>query len=302
MRGIREILSYLKNFVREFPFKKWWVLGFSTFIFLFFTLISFYKNFPAEVIMGRVNDVLSPFRIEIISEDAKITFPFKLKLLSPVIYYKNKKHLSSTEIGMRIYPLRYLFGRKSAKVKVYTEDGSAEFGFTLSGKNFDFKVKAKNFGYDGRIEMPLYQLSYRLFLNGNFEGRINTEDISSADMKGEVQIKNFVVKNISLGNVEVNDIKIGDMASKLSIKNGVLSIGDVPFKSSDVEGNLNLEIVLSRKLTLSRLRGNLSLKFGFRLRQMMESMNLPLQTFLKDGNRIEMKIGGTTGNPSFSLM
>jgi hypothetical protein len=35
---------------------------------------------------------------------------------------------------------------------------------------------------------------------------------------------------------------------------------------------------------------------------MIDEMNIPATTFLKDGNRIDLKIGGTASNPSFSPM
>ncbi len=302
MKKITEILLLLKNFFVEFPFKKYWVIGISVFLFLFSTLLSFYRNFPPEPIIRGANDALSPFGIEISSEEVRIYFPFKLKLISPAIYYKNKKFISPKEIIIRIYPLKYLFGKKSARAKISTEEGFAELKFTLSKKFFDFKTRGKNFKYEGEVEMPFYQFSFSLFLNGEIKGRINTEDISASDITGNLEIKDFVLKKLSFGIAEINDIKIGDIASKLSMKNGTLSLADVSFKSSDLEGTVNLEVVLSRKLTLSRLRGNLSVKLGFRLRQMLEGMNLPVQTFLKDGNRIDLKIGGTAGNPSFSLM
>jgi len=302
MKKIREFITYFYTIFIELPFKKFWVIGLSIFIFFFFSLLSFYSNFPAEPIMRNVNNAISPFGMEIRSEEAKIAFPFKIKLLSPVIYYKNKKSISPEEMLIKIYPLKYLFGKKSAKVKMNTEDGFAELKFTLSGKNFYFKIKGKNFKYEGEVEMPLYQFSYTISLNGRVQGRINTEDLSTSDVNGGVEIKDFVLKKLSFGSVEITDVKIGEMTSRLSVKNGALSFGDVTFKSSDLEGNLNLEIVLSRRLTLSRLKGTLSVKLGFRLRQMIEGMNLPAVTFLKDGNRIDLKIGGTAGNPSFSLM
>jgi type II secretion system protein N len=302
MKKIKEIIPYLYNFFLEFPFKKFLVIGLSIFVFLLFVLISFFSNFPAEPIMMNLNNAISPFGMEVTSEAAKISFPFKIELRSPVIYYKNKNLLAPDEMFIRIYPLKYLFGRKSLKVKVDMGDGYAELKFTLSGKNFYFKIKGKNFKYGGDVEMPLYQLSYTLSLNGYVQGRINTEDLSASDIKGDVEIKDFVLKKISFGSFEINDVKFGDLNSKLSMTNGVLSVGDVPFKSSDLEGNMNLEIVLSRRLTLSRLKGNLSVKLGFRLRQMIDEMNIPATTFLKDGNRIDLKIGGTASNPSFSPM
>jgi type II secretion system protein N len=302
MKRIKEIIPYLYDLVLQFPFKKYWVIGISFFIFFFFTLISFYKNFPPHPIIKNINASLHPFGMEIKAEETKISFPFKIRFLSPEISYKNKRLLSPQEMSIRIYPLKYIFGKKGLKTKIKTEEGYAEFDMTFYKKNLNFKIKGRNFRYEGEIEMPLYKLSYSLFLNGQIEGKINTEEISSSDINGNVEIKNFVLKNLEVGNFELKDIQIGEMESRITGKNGSISFGDISFKGSDLEGNVNLEIILSRKLTLSRLKGNLSVKLGFRLRQMIEDMHLPSQVFLKDGNRIDLKIGGTLGNPSFSML
>jgi len=302
MKKIKEIPPYLYDFFLQFPFKKYWVIGVSFFIFFFFTLVSFYKNFPPHPIIKNINASLHPFGMEIRAEETKISFPFKISFFSSEITYKNKRFLSPKEMSIRIYPLKYIFGKKSLKTKIKTEEGSAEFKLTFYKKNLNFKIKGKNFGYEGEVEMPLYKFSYILFLNGEIEGRMNTEEISSSDINGKVEVKNFVLKNFAVGNFELKDIQIGEIASQISGKNGSISFGEISFKSPDLEGSINLEIVLSRKLSLSRLKGNLSVKLGFRVRQMIEGMNLPSQLFLKDGNRIDLKIGGTISNPSFSLL
>lgn len=302
MNRLRDISAYLAGLFRELPFKKLWLIPLSLSVFLISLITSIYRNFPSELVTGKINENLTAFKIRISSEKAEVRFPFRIYLFSPVIYYRNEKRMEPEQIQIKISLLKQLFGKRNATVKVLNGDGRFEFGFALSGKTFSFRAKAHDFKYGGRIEMPLYTISYQTFLDGKVDGVINTEDITLSKMRGEINLKELLIEKLLIGNGEFTNISAGDIKIPLSMDRGVISTGDSSFRSKDLEGRLNLEIVLNRKLTLSRLKGEISLKLGFRVREMLGSLNLPLQTFLKDGNRIDLKVSGTAGNPVFSLL
>lgn len=232
---------------------------------IFFIIVGFIAGFyhnlkVSYIIQPYINMLEDKMGIMMEYSDAEFGFPLKIKLHNIKVRYRNKELLKGEE-GVLKVPLFSIISRKKKGIFTLTGTGYLEVEASHTDDDLKIKLKTNNFEHYGKYEHPYFTFDYRVDVSGEAKIVLNKKNPADSYLDGKLKINSFVVKDLNImGTWEVGDFTFKDILLKPETSQGKFLLKDVRVRNKDVEGTVNISLVPSRRLSLSRLNGKVDIR------------------------------------------
>lgn len=260
---MKGLISFIKKLPASILNRRWLFITILLLFGLVGFIAGFYKNISvSEILKPYISVIQNKTGVEIGYSHAELHFPFKIKFHEVEIKYRGKDLLKGDVGILKVSLFSLLFGGRKGTFTI-TGDGYLKIGFLDSRNNLKVSLKAKNYEYKSRYEHPYFSFNYEINLSGTASVVFDKKEIGKSVLNGSINVHKFLLKDLNVMNaVNLGNLSFNNILLKPTTLDGKFLIKDLRIKNNDVEGIVDISIVPSRELSLSRLDGKIEIKLS----------------------------------------